>query len=135
MSITYAVDEGSRLIRTVGSGEVTAGEVASHLEELDAHLHRDVQFDVLLDLGGCTSLPTSEQLRAIAEQLGRLGGRHRFGRCAIVAQRDALFGMTRMFEVFAQEQFAETRAFRATDEAERWLRSAGGRPTSSAAPR
>jgi hypothetical protein len=33
--------------------------------------------------------------------------------------------MTRMFEVFAQEQFAETRAFRAADEAERWLRSAG----------
>lgn len=63
MSITYALDEGSRIIRTVGIGEVTADQVASHLEELDAHLHRDVQFDVLLDLDGCTSLPT-EWLRA-----------------------------------------------------------------------
>jgi hypothetical protein len=125
MSISWALDEGSRLIRTVGVGDVTAGEVASHLEELGGSLAEGVRFDVLLDLGGCTSLPTSEQLRAIAAQLGRLGGRHRFGRCAIVARCDALFGMSRMFEVFAQEQFAETRAFRAADEAERWLRSAG----------
>jgi hypothetical protein len=124
VSITWTLDEGSRVIRTLGIGDVTAGEVASHLDELDGRLDPGVRFDVLLDLGGCTSLPTSEQLRAIAAQLGRLGGRHRFGRCAIVAQRDALFGMTRMFEVFAQEQFAETRAFRAADEAERWLSAA-----------
>lgn len=123
MSISYALDEGSRIIRTVGIGDVTADQVASHLEELDGRLDPGVRFDVLLDLGGCTSLPTSEQLRAIAAQLGQLGGRHRFGRCAIVARRDALFGMTRMFEVFAQEQFAETRAFRAADEAKEWLRA------------
>jgi hypothetical protein len=123
MPITYAIDEGRRMIHTVGTGDVTPDEVASHLEELERSLSREVQFDVLLDLGACTSLPSSEQLRDVVTRLERLGGRHRFARCAIVARREALFGMTRMFEVFAQDQFGETRAFRATDEAEQWLRT------------
>ena len=34
---------------------------------------------------------------------------------------DALFGMMRMFEVFAEGQFRKTQAFRTVGEAEVWL--------------
>jgi hypothetical protein len=40
-----------------------------------------------------------------------------------VAQRDALYGMIRMFQVFAEDQFAISGAFRDRDEAVRWLDS------------
>jgi hypothetical protein len=125
MPIRYAVDDARRVIRTVGTGDVTPDEVASHLEALAGCLSREGQFDVLLDLGACTSLPSSDQLRRVVTDLSRLGGRHRFARCAIVARSDALFGMTRMFEVFARDQFEETRTFRETEEAERWLAHGG----------
>ena len=41
--------------------------------------------------------------------------------CAILACRDALFGMMRMFEVLAQDSFRVTRTFRTATEAEAWL--------------
>ena len=39
----------------------------------------------------------------------------------IVANRDAVFGMMRVFEVMAEEYFRVTRTFRVADEAEAWL--------------
>ncbi len=121
MPISHSVDESVRLIRTAGTGDVTAGEVARHLDELGADLREGARHDVLLDFGACTSLPSSDQLREVVARLERIGGKRRFGRCAILARRDALYGMTRMFEVFAEDQFAAIRVFRTTEEAERWL--------------
>jgi hypothetical protein len=51
----------------------------------------------------------------------RVRPRVEFGVCAIVARTDALFGMMRMFEVFAEGQFRKTQAFRTIGEAEVWL--------------
>jgi hypothetical protein len=121
--IHHSIDGDRALVRTVGTGEVTFAEVAAHFEALAAELRDDIAYDVLLDLSQCTSLPTAVQLREIAGTLGRFGGRRRFQRGAMVAANDALFGMTRMFEVFAEEQFLATRAFRSAAEAERWLAS------------
>jgi hypothetical protein len=47
--------------------------------------------------------------------------RVRFRRWAIVAPDDAMSGMSRMFEVFAEKYFDATRVFHATREAIRWL--------------
>jgi hypothetical protein len=40
---------------------------------------------------------------------------------AIIASQDALFGMARMFEVFAENYFGATRVFRSMDDGTRWL--------------
>jgi hypothetical protein len=46
-----------------------------------------------------------------------------------VACTDELYGMVRMFQVFAEDLFRETNAFRSLDEAEAWLiESQGGLP-------
>jgi hypothetical protein len=82
-----------------------------------------MQLDVLLDLSDCTSLPDFQQLRKVASQIGDFGGPKRFGRCAIVATREVLYGMLRVFEVFVDGKFAAVRVFRSHSEAVDWLRT------------
>ncbi len=121
MPVCYSIDAGSRLIRTTGTGQVTLDEVLRHFDELAADPQAEGLLDVLLDLTECSSLPTSEQLRSVAARIGQLGGRLRFGRCAIVADRDALFGMIRMFAVFVEDLFGAVHVVRTRAEAEVWL--------------
>jgi hypothetical protein len=52
---------------------------------------------VLLDLRHETSLPESQEMRIVAYEISRVRERVAFGTCAVVACRDALFGMLRMF--------------------------------------
>ena len=120
MPVTYEIDSARRLVRTRCVGAVTVAEVLTHFDELERDPERPAQLDVILDLTGSTTLPESDQLRVVAARVGEVQA-PRFGRVAIVADRDSMFGMARMFEVFAQAHFAESRVFRQVDEAERWL--------------
>lgn len=121
MPIRYQIELPRNLVRTQGTGSMTLAEVAEHLRELEADPQFQKPLDVLLDLTACTSLPDRQQLEGIAQQLKNLGGRERFRRCAIVALRAAMYGMTRMFEVLAEEQFVATHAFQTVRDAEVWL--------------
>ncbi len=130
MSITYQIDADQKLIRTVAAGPITAKEVINHFWALA----RDAQFpecpDVFLDVSAVVAIPNSQQLSIVTGEMKRIGAKLRFGACAILATRDALFGMMRMFEMMAEEFFRETRTFRDASEAERWLaerRSVAGR--------
>jgi hypothetical protein len=58
--------------------------------------------DVLLDLSETTSLPGRIELRAVTTEIARIRPFVSLGRLAIVASRDALFGMARMFQAFAE---------------------------------
>ena len=49
-----------------------------------------------------------------------------FGACAIVADREVVFGMARMFEVLARGHFAAIRTFRREADGEQWLDSGSG---------
>ena len=89
------------------------------------------RMDVLLDLSEQTSIPTKENLGDVTGEISRIRGRVQFGTLAVVAYPDALFGMQRMFEVFAEKYFCETRVFRTLSEARVWLASRP--PTTSAA--
>jgi hypothetical protein len=100
---------------------VTPEEVIEHFRSLEQDPDCPSRLDVLLDLSELTSIPNKENLRDVTHEIGRIRGKVQFGACAIVAGRDVLFGMLRMFEVFAEEQFCETRVFRSKDEAEPWL--------------
>ena len=47
--------------------------------------------------------------------------RVQFEDCAIVAPRDALYGVLRVFEIFSEKVFREVLVFRSLPEAEAWL--------------
>jgi hypothetical protein len=121
--VTYQIDQELRLIRTRCTGDVTFAEVLSHFRELvrDAALPR--RLDVLLDLTEMGSIPESDQLRSVASEVAHLQQRLEWGSCAIVAGRDVLFGMSRMFQVFVESNFANSNVFREIDQAEHWLAS------------
>ena len=123
MPVTYTIDAKQRLIRTRCVGSVTYDEVAAHFQSLLVDPEVPEYLDVLLDLSELGSLPETRQLENISREVQKTRVKVRFGVCAIVAQRDALFGMMRMFEVIARAYFREIRAFRGMAEAEAWLAS------------
>jgi hypothetical protein len=127
MPVGYQLDPQAGFVHTRCVGAVTFDEVAAHFRELENDPALPASLDVLLDLSGTSSLPESAQLRSVAGEIGRLEPRVAWGRCAIVAESDVLFGMSRMLEVFSEQQFRQTRVFRKQADAEAWLRS-GGRP-------
>ncbi len=122
MPITYRIEAERGWIVTECTGGVTLPQVVAHFDALERDPDCPPRLDVLLDLSGMTSLPDSPQIRAAAERVG-LVPNIVFGRCAIVATREALFGMARMFEVFARGHFAAVHTFRQRREAEEWLAS------------
>ena len=118
-----ALPKVNGIIRTRCIGPVTIEEVVGHFRALERDPDCPDRLDVLLDLSKQTSIPEKANLQRITEEIRRIRGRVHFGTCAIVACTDALFGMLRMFEVFAEEYFRESRIFRTASEAEAWLAS------------
>lgn len=123
MPITYRIDADKRTIRTKAVGYVTLQEVIDHFRALEQDPECPERADVLLDLSEVESLPETRQLSTVIDELKRIRGKLRFDACAILASRDALFGMMRMFEALAEEFFRVTRTFRIATEAEAWLTS------------
>jgi len=93
----------------------------AHFEELAADPARLNFLNVLLDLRTMESLPQTGQLKAVTRAVRKVQSKVRFGLCAIVVERDAVFGVFRRFQVLAQDHFTAIRVFRASAEAEAWL--------------
>jgi hypothetical protein len=121
MPVSYLLNPESCVIETRCHGDVTFEEVMRHFRELGEDPSLPERLDVLLDLDELATVPESAQLQEVAQAVGRLQPKVRFGACAIVASRDVLFGMSRMFEVFAEEVFVRTHVFRKRTDAEHWL--------------
>jgi len=123
MPVTYVINIEEKLIRTKCFGNVTINEVIAHFRTLERDPLCPDSLDVFLDLSETTSLPLSGQISAVAVEISRVKKKVRFNACAVVATRDALFGMLRMFSVVAGPYFQAIHVFRAASEAEEWLAS------------
>jgi hypothetical protein len=121
MPVAYIIDAKERVIRTRCIGNVTLDEVIDHFRALQREPNCPSQLDVLLDLTATNLLPESSQLERVGHEIGKLRAKIGFNHCAVIAPRDALFGMMRVFEVLAQPYFRATRVFREATEAETWL--------------
>ena len=121
MPVTYRIDVARRLIRTSCTSPLTFAEVIAHFHTLSTDPICSGYLDVLLDVSAADELPASNQLGAVTAELGAIRQKVQFGFCAIVAARDAMFGMMRMFEVFAGPYFRKIRVFRDLPTAEAWL--------------
>jgi hypothetical protein len=121
--VTYTIDAARRVIRTTCSSPLMLTEVIEHFRALRLDPACAGRLDVFLNVGEADALPESGQFGTITEEIRAIRGKVQFRICAVVATRDAMFGMMRMFEVFAAPYFREIRVFRAFDEAEAWLAS------------
>lgn len=129
--ITYQIDVANKIIRTKCVGAVTLEDVICHFRTLESVPGNPEQLEVLLDLREQTSIPTKDNLLEVADEIHRIRNTVRFGACAVVVSTEVLFGMLRMFGVFAERYFRATAVFRTLAEAEAWL--ASERPAISAA--
>ena len=127
MPVTYHIDAQRGLIRTQCTGFVVLPEVLDHFRTLEADPDCPRHLDVILDLRETTSLPESEQLRAVSREISRIRPTIEFGACAIVVSTEAHYGMAMVFEVFAARFFRATKIFREMSSAEAWMEDQGSR--------
>jgi hypothetical protein len=123
MPVVYRIEGAKKVIHTQCIENVTFAEVLDHFKILVQDPQCPDRLDVLLDLSETTSRPESYQLREVSYKIGSINDRVQFGACAIVAPNDVVFGMSRMFEVFAERWFRRIGVFRELAEAEAWLQS------------
>lgn len=130
MPISYQIDSRTALIVTTCSGPVSMSEVLDHFRTLGSDPLCPLELDVFLDLRAVTSLPTSDQILEVRAAIAGVTPKVRFRVCAIITDRDALFGMSRMLSVFASDYFKAIRVFRSADDGKKWLeeQGAGGAP-------
>jgi len=133
MPVTYCIDAPGKIIRTTCSGPVDLAEVLEHFRVLQEDPACTGQMDVLLNVSQTRLLPQATQLSAVSAAVGMIREKVQFEFCAIVASGDAMFGMMRMFEVFADKYFRAVCVFRETATAEAWL--AAQRAAQDSAPK
>lgn len=130
VAIHYRIDPNRKRIWTACIGNVNPKEIRKHFQDLARDPIRPDRLNVLLDLTEMTSLPETDQLRAVSKDLKKHQAQLRFNACAIVASRNVLFGMMRMFQALARNSFRTTQVFRTAAEAEAWLASQEAEPES-----
>jgi hypothetical protein len=118
--LTCDFDREAAMVRTKCAGTIGMPEVFHHFRTL-SDPERPAALDMLLDLREVTAVPTADQLRATTIEIARLAPILRFRVCAIVTDTDGLFGMSRMFSVFAEQYFQAISVFRSAEQGERWL--------------
>ena len=128
MPVTYRIEPEAQVIHTRCSGPVVLNEVREHFVTLSQDPACPSRLDVLLDLSEMTTVPESVQLRIVAADIARIRPRVAFGICAIVAPVTAVFGMSRMFEIYVEKYFEATHVFRSEAEATQWLAHQRDRP-------
>jgi hypothetical protein len=123
MPVTYRIDSATKTIRTTCSRPLKFAEVMDHFRCLKEDPACSGSLNVLLDVSDADLVPQASQLGAVSAAVSLVRSKVQFQACAVVATRDAMFGMMRMFEVLAGNYFSAMRVFRKMDEAEAWLAS------------
>ena len=138
-AIEFAFDPARRLRTARFHGVVRDDDLAGAYQALVASPDYDAGADDLVDLRGVTHLGvTSEGLRGIMELFAPIDDLGIATRLAIVAPNDAVYGVSRMYEMLRGDGVPEEiSVFRDVDEAMRWLdegrESRGVRQNNSAA--
>ena len=102
------------------SGEVTLGEVERAIEAMVAHPELTHGTDVLIDASEVEGVPSTPELRSAARALVPLLDKGLVAVC-VVSHNPFIYGVARMFSVFAEAVGVQVGAFREFDGAHRWL--------------
>lgn len=121
MPLSLAFNEPDTFV-VQATGSVTYPDVRLALDEMEAHSAYSGTLRILVDGRGVTRAPSAGELRQIAREMGPLAARGRVS-MAIVADKAFVYGVARMFGVFAELFGVSVRAFHTPDEAGEWLRT------------
>ena len=123
MPVSYQLQPELSRIRTRCEGDVKFQEVIDHFRELAGESLSSDRLNVFLDLTRIESLPDVYQIGQISDEMRLSAASIPWGACVVVTSDDAMYGMVRMLQVFADQVFSDFAVFREMDEAEDWLTS------------
>ena len=131
LPLDYQISPEYRLLRSRAWGVLTHPEITAHRLRFTSDPAFQPDFDQLYDLREVTSIAaTVEQIREISSHSPFSSKSRR----AIVATRDAVYGMARMFALQHETTgLEEIRVFRSIEEAQEWLGLNADSPESEAA--
>ena len=122
MCHSIKIDKGRQLV------EITARDSVNVLELKEIFLetveHRDWQagFNMLCDYRGIVDFPvTTRDIDDINEWQASIDAVIGDGKCAVVACKDLVYGMSRMWELISSERSQQIRVFRQMKDAVIWL--------------
>ena len=125
MSITTRIEPEHKLVIHTVSGDFGLVDVQPAWQAMLAHPDFRPDMNVMWDFRGITNLKdqfSSADIQQIASMtVDHLQQREKKYRLALVAERDLLFGFSRMFAAYTGELPMDLRVFRSLDEARAWL--------------
>lgn len=121
MPVTYTIDAARKRIYTRCTDRLVFADVLGHFRELLGDPACVGVLDALVDVTQTTYMPEASQLDAVVSEVRAIRKKVQFRMCAVVAASDSMFGMMRMFEVFATPYFRAIRVFRDAAAARAWL--------------
>jgi hypothetical protein len=118
--VRLKIDVNQRLVVSTYFGEVNEAEVLGHASRFHSHPDFDPSFAELVDFSGVTSGSVSlSTIQAVARRESILNPTSMH---VIIAPRDAIFGLARMSQVYAEETKPNFVVVRTIDEAHKLLR-------------
>jgi hypothetical protein len=118
MPISYRIDKARRLVLCVGTGVLTDADAVSNHRLVAADSDFDPTYDELLDFREVETMVVTASLpqTIAADHIWAEGVKRAF-----VAPSDLTFGMTRMYEMLADDKPGNVRVFRDMEDALSWL--------------
>jgi hypothetical protein len=119
MPISYHIDKNQAAVFTTVSGTVDDEELVGHARALSSDPEVQLASVSLIDFRDVEEIDTSpDGVRRVVLIFREIGYAPK---SALVADRDATFGMARMYELMRGDAVSDVQVFREVDEAKKWL--------------
>lgn len=120
--IRFEIDPAHRIRVAHFEGVVSDEELLGSYGALVARPDYDATLDDMVDMGAVDRLEvSSDTVRRLVSMFTPMDSDQVVTRLAIVAPKDHVFGMARMYEILRSDAPEQIRVFRDRDEARRWL--------------
>lgn len=126
MPITFRIDKESGIVHTTIDGSASTDEIVDGLKSIMNHPDFKPGLNGIADLRNSDMEVFSADVKRIANLLIEYRNKIGPSKTAVVVSKDVTFGMTRVFQVFAEQSSIETAIFRDRDEALQWLGASKG---------
>jgi hypothetical protein len=125
MGYSLDLDSEKRTARFEATGVFTQVEALQVVRDFIDHPGFGAGYSVLADLTSVEEVPISgADVRANVDLEKSLADRIGKARFAIVAQREYIFGLARMYQAMMEDSSIDIRTFREIDQARSWLEEA-----------
>jgi hypothetical protein len=121
--ITFRIDKASGIVFTTIAGQTSLDEILEGLKNILNHPDFGPGLNGIADLRQSELNTFQADVKKIADLMIEYRGTIGPSKAAVVVSRDITFGMTRVFQVFAEQSSVETAIFRSMEEALCWIHS------------